>query len=148
MILILAIFALILIFKLKHKNAMPQQIDRKEKNQFIFSIQEKERAKISRDIHDTVIQDIRVIRLETENLKVHDESRNLQHKIEDIATDCIIKLRNICYNLTPAELVNHSEGDSSKMELRRSLSDRFNTWYLMRPMNRFASVPRWSSRRF
>ncbi|MFP1529449.1 transposase [Escherichia coli] len=31
---------------------------------------------------------------------------------------------------------------------RRSLSDRFNTWYLMRPMNRFASVPMWSSRRF
>lgn len=117
MILILAIFALILIFKLKHKNAMPQQIDRKEKNQFIFSIQEKERSKISRDIHDTVIQDIRVIRLEIENIKVHDESKNLQHKIEDIATDCIIKLRNICYNLAPAELVNHSEGDSSKIEL-------------------------------
>ncbi|MCQ2249113.1 MAG: histidine kinase [Treponema sp.] len=102
---------------MKHKNAMPQQIDRKKKNQFIFSIQEKERAKISRDIHDTVIQDIRVIRLEIENIKVHDESKNLQHKIEDIATDCIIKLRNICYNLAPAELVNHSEGDSSKIEL-------------------------------
>ncbi|HHS8417079.1 transposase [Escherichia coli] len=30
----------------------------------------------------------------------------------------------------------------------KGLSDRFNTWYLMRPMNRFASVPMWSSRRF
>ena len=40
-----------------------------------------------------------------------------QTKIEDIATDCIIKLRNICYNLTPAELATHNEGDSSKLEL-------------------------------
>ncbi len=89
----------------------------KEKNKFIFSIQEKERSKISRDIHDSVVQDIRVIRLETENLKVCDESKPLQSRIENIATECIIKLRNICYNLAPAELANHSEGDSSEIEL-------------------------------
>ena len=88
-----------------------------ERNKMIFGIQEAERAKISRDIHDSVVQDIRVLRLETENLVVDDASKQRQTKIEDIATDCIIKLRNICYNLTPAELATHNEGDSSKLEL-------------------------------
>ncbi len=88
-----------------------------ERNKMIFGIQEAERAKISRDIHDSVVQDIRVLRLETENLVVDEASKQRQTKIEDIATDCIIKLRNICYNLTPAELASHNEGDSSKLEL-------------------------------
>ena len=89
----------------------------KEQKKMIFDIQEKERAKISRDIHDSVVQDIRVLRLETENLVVDDASKARQTKIEDLATDCIIKLRNICYNLTPAELASHSEGDSTQLEL-------------------------------
>ena len=63
------------------------------------------------------MQDIRVLRLETENLVVDEASKQRQTKIEDIATDCIIKLRNICYNLTPAELASHNEGDSSKLEI-------------------------------
>ena len=112
------------------KNRQKKSSATKEKNQFIFSIQEKERAKISRDIHDSVIQDIRVIRLETENLKVFDESRNLQNKLEDIATDCIVKLRNICYNLAPAELMIHSEENSSKLELLsiiNSLAQQFSS---------------------
>ncbi|MBP5358285.1 MAG: hypothetical protein J6Y69_03765, partial [Treponema sp.] len=88
-----------------------------EHNKMVFDIQEKERAKISRDIHDSVVQDIRVLRLETENLVVDENSKQRQTKIEDIATDCIIKLRNICYNLTPAELASHTQGDSSKLEL-------------------------------
>lgn len=108
----------ILIFrKQSHKKISISQISTKEKNQFTFSIQEQERAKISRDIHDSVVQDIRAIRLETENLKVYDESKNLQSKIEDIATNSIIKLRNICYNLTPAELINHSDKNNSELEL-------------------------------
>ncbi len=89
----------------------------KEHNKMIFDIQEKERAKISRDIHDSVVQDIRVLRLETENLNVDENSKQKQSKIAELATDCIIKLRNICYNLTPAELASYNEGDSSKFEL-------------------------------
>ena len=104
---------------LLHKNRSMRKTARtlKEHNQMIFDIQEKERAKISRDIHDSVVQDIRVLRLETENLVVDEASKQRQSKIEDLATDCIVKLRNICYNLTPAELASHNEGDSSKLEL-------------------------------
>ncbi len=110
------VFLIIYIVNKKHsKKTNTESI--KERNRMIFEIQEKERAKISRDIHDSVVQDIRVIRLETENLVVDEESKSKQTKIEDIATDCIIKLRNICYNLTPAELTIHNKGESSKLEL-------------------------------
>lgn len=111
--------AVFIITLLLHKNRRINKAARtlKEYNKMIFDIQEKERAKISRDIHDSVVQDIRVLRLETENLVVDEASKQRQSKIEDIATDCIVKLRNICYNLTPAELASHNEGDSSKLEL-------------------------------
>lgn len=102
---------------LKKLQGGQKSASRIERNKMIFDIQEKERAKISRDIHDSVVQDIRVLRLETENLVVDEASKTRQTKIEDLATDCIIKLRNICYNLTPAELASHSEGDSTQLEL-------------------------------
>ena len=55
-----------------HKKETTESV--KERNRMTFEIQEKERAKISRDIHDSVVQDIRVIRLETENLVVDEVS--------------------------------------------------------------------------
>lgn len=101
------------------KNISPSlnNVSAKEKNRFIFNIQEIERSKISRDIHDSVIQDIRVIRLEAENLDVTEKSKEGQKHIQQIATDCIVKLRNICYNLTPVELMNPSQNASSQIEL-------------------------------
>lgn len=116
-VLLVIVFILIFVNKRKGRHISIDDLNTKEKNKFIFSIQEKERSKISRDIHDSVVQDIRVLRLETENLIVHEESEALQTKIEDIATDCIVKLRNICYNLSPAELMEHTDGDSSEIEL-------------------------------
>ncbi len=89
----------------------------KKNKQFIFNIQETERGKISRDIHDSIIQDIRAIRIKTELLKVDSESENNKNDVIRLATDCVVKLRNICYNLTPAELATHEDGDSSKIEL-------------------------------
>ena len=117
LLVILVIFAAVLILVLKKIRGGQKATSRIEHNKMIFDIQEKERAKISRDIHDSVVQDIRVLRLETENLVVDQASKTRQTKIEDLATDCIIKLRNICYNLTPAELASHSEGDSTQLEL-------------------------------
>ena len=117
LVVVLVIFAVVLILVLKKIRGSQKAASRIEHNKMIFDIQEKERAKISRDIHDSVVQDIRVLRLETENLVVDEASKTRQTKIEDLATDCIIKLRNICYNLTPAELASHSEGDSTQLEL-------------------------------
>ncbi|MCQ2592250.1 MAG: histidine kinase [Treponema sp.] len=109
---IVILVLLIYIFYLNNKS----NIIKKDK-QFIFNIQEAERGKISRDIHDSVIQDIRAIRIESDLLQVDGENAVHQNKIINIATDCVVKLRNICYNLTPAELATHNEGDSSKIEL-------------------------------
>ena len=116
LILVMVIAEIIVLIRL-NKCKKNQSESFKERKKMIFDIQEKERAKISRDIHDSVVQDIRVLRLETENLVVDEASKARQTKIADLATDCIIKLRNICYNLTPAELTSHNEGDSSKLEL-------------------------------
>ena len=116
-VVILVIFAVALILVLKKIRSGQKAAARIEHNKMIFDIQEKERAKISRDIHDSVVQDIRVLRLETENLVVDEASKPRQTKIEDLANDCIIKLRNICYNPPPAELASHSEGDSTQLEL-------------------------------
>ena len=126
---VIVIFILLIILQ-KKKQSRRAATSLIEHNKMIFDIQEKERAKISRDIHDSVVQDIRVLRLETENLIVDEASKARQTKIEDIATDCIIKLRNICYNLTPAELAIHNDGDSSKLELVsiiNSLVQQFST---------------------
>lgn len=117
-VLINALLGLIGAFCFKRKKSVSiQDLDLKDKNRFIFEIQETERSKISRDIHDSVIQDIRVIRLETENLDVIESSMEQQNRIKKLATECIVKLRNICYNLAPAELSNHTDGDSSEIEL-------------------------------
>ena len=113
-VIVIFIILIILQKKKQSKLAVTSLIER---NKMIFDIQEKERAKISRDIHDSVVQDIRVLRLETENLVVEEDSKQQQAKIADLATDCILKLRNICYNLAPAELTSHTEGDSTKVEL-------------------------------
>lgn len=114
-VLCILFLVLLLLTKKDLKNIVVDSF--KEKNKTIFEIQEKERAKISRDIHDSVVQDIRAIRLETDNLIVDEASKSKQLKIEDMATDCIIKLRNICYNLNPPELTMHSEKESSEIEL-------------------------------
>lgn len=111
--LILIITALLIwIYHLRSKS---NQL-RKDK-QFIFSIQETERGKISRDIHDSIIQDIRSIRIKTELLKIDEESEETKKDVIKLATNCVVKLRNICYNLTPAELATHADGDNAKVEL-------------------------------
>ena len=68
-----------------------------------FQIQEEERGKISRDIHDSIVQDIRAIRIEAEMLKVQEGQEQKQKDLSEKITDCIVKMRNICYGLEPAE---------------------------------------------
>lgn len=89
----------------------------KEDKKYIYNIQEKERGKISRDIHDSIIQDIRAIRINAELINASAEDENRKQRIINLATDCVVNLRNICYNLTPAELTTHEDGDTSKIEL-------------------------------
>lgn len=73
-------------------------------NRIIYRIQENEHEKIAADIHDSVVQDLRAIRIKTELLKVHESSSEIQRQIIDEITLCITKMRDICYGLSPAEL--------------------------------------------
>ena len=76
----------------------------KNDKRLLFSIQEAERTKLSRDIHDSVVQNIRAIRLDAEMLQVMPQSEQKKQHIVDEMTNIITLLRNICYNFRPAEL--------------------------------------------
>lgn len=80
-----------------------QHLSKKDKR-FIFNIQEQERTKLSHDIHDSIVQNIRAIRLDAEMLKVLPESENNKQRVIEEMTNVIGLLRNICYNFHPAEL--------------------------------------------
>ena len=81
----------------------------------VSQIQEVEKAKISREIHDTVVQDLRAIRIEAEAIQT-DDTNQKSRVVEDI-TKCIIKMRNICYDLTPAELADAMMKDEDGIDL-------------------------------
>lgn len=76
----------------------------KKNKRFIFTIQNNERTKISHDLHDSVVQTVRAVRTDVEMLKVLPEEKGKQEHIVKEITDCVILLRNICYNLSPAEI--------------------------------------------
>lgn len=92
----------------------------KKDKKFIFNIQDKERSKISKDLHDSVVQTIRAIRTDVEMLEVPLKEENHKQNIINDLTNSVILLRNICYNLTPAEIVlaeNSGENNSADLEL-------------------------------
>lgn len=65
---------------------------------------EKQETEFSRELHDTVIQDLRAIKLHSEVLKVLPESEEDKKKIAEISSSCVSTLRNLCYDLTPPDL--------------------------------------------
>lgn len=65
---------------------------------------EKQETEFSRELHDTVIQDLRAIKLHSEVLKVLPESEEDKKKIAEISSTCVSSLRNLCYDLTPPDL--------------------------------------------
>ena len=92
----------------------------KKDKKLVFNIQDKERSKISKDLHDSVVQTIRAIRTDVEMLEVPQKEENHKQNIINDLTNSIILLRNICYNLTPAEIVlaeNSNANNSSDLEL-------------------------------
>lgn len=62
----------------------------------IISAQEDERTRIARELHDTVLQDMKYIALSAE--KISDTS--LSHQIVQLQTKCIEELRSVCQDLS------------------------------------------------
>jgi signal transduction histidine kinase len=68
--------------------------------------QEKERTRISRELHDTVLQDIRYVLLRTEKIGSTEEAqarKELTEKTVQTMTDLIKRIRDICMNLIPPD---------------------------------------------
>ena len=102
-ILFFLLFTNALLLILLRSKKYQQHLNKKDKR-FIFTIQNKERTKISRDLHDSVVQTVRAIRTDVEMLSVQDKDKQKQKEIIKEITDCVVLLRNICYNLSPAEI--------------------------------------------
>jgi len=112
-ILFLLLAAAIILIIILHSKKYEQHLNKKDKR-LIFTIQNNERTKISRDLHDSVVQTVRAIRTDVEMLKVQPEENAKQQQIIKEITDCVVLLRNICYNLSPAEisLAENKDGQS------------------------------------
>lgn len=115
-LLIQAIIYMIIATKHRHKR------DEKIKLQ----IQRDERRKISYDIHDSVVQDIRAIRIETEMLEVKKTNEVRKDNLIANITNCIMKMRDICYGLSPAEFFDVKQGELVDVySILQTLSEQF-----------------------
>ncbi len=115
-LLIQAIIYMIIATKHRHKR------DEKIKLQ----IQQDERRKISYDIHDSVVQDIRAIRIGTEMLEVKKTNEIKKDNLIANLTNCIMKMRDICYGLSPAEFFDVKQGELVDVySILQTLSEQF-----------------------
>ncbi len=108
----IAVFAVgLILLTIKESKAKDKRIENSsEFLHYILESQEEERNRISRDLHDTIAQDMRYILSLMGNLT---ESKEKQAIIEK-QKDCINAIRNICYNMAPVDIENKNLADSIK----------------------------------
>lgn len=98
----------------KEKNQKLEEQNKKERlvTETITQVQENERSRISRDLHDTVTQDIRTALIYTHKLRdsknLTDEEKSILEKIEGLEEQNLKNIRNIIRNLTPSQIENAS----------------------------------------
>ena len=98
----------------REKNRTLEEQNKKERlvTETITQVQENERSRISRDLHDTVTQDIRTALIYMHQLmdssELSDEQKNLLEKIQNIEEQNLKNIRNIIRNLTPSQIENAS----------------------------------------
>lgn len=78
---------------------------------YIMYAQEEVSNKISRELHDTVAQDMRYILSLAETL----EKNEIAGQIQDKLTVCINEVRSLCYNMMPPEIDNNDFESSIKV---------------------------------
>jgi len=84
--------------ELKHKQ---NQLDAsKTYLKYVISTQESERSRISRELHDTVAQDMRYVGLLAGKLPDND----IAAEVQKMQSDCINQIRNLCYNFAPPDI--------------------------------------------
>lgn len=112
----------------------------KDSNEYLsYTIkgQEEERARIARDLHDTIAQDLRYCKSLAEK---KDSEENIP-QITSLIEKSISQIRLICYNLAPSDIVKNNLGDSlinlcnclnteEDMQIRLSILDNTNFAFL------------------
>ena len=106
------VFVLFLLSYIKNrdKNRTLEEENKKERlvTETITQVQENERSRISRDLHDTVTQDIRTALLYihklTDSTGMTPDQKALLEKIQKIEEENLKNIRNIIRNLTPSEI--------------------------------------------
>lgn len=99
---------------------------KEDENKIIAKTQQEERRKISYDIHDSIVQDIRAIRIGAEMLEVKKSYEIKKDILIENITNCIVKMRDICYGLSPAELFKPDEsGFVDIYSILQTLSEQF-----------------------
>ncbi len=98
----------------REKNRSLEEQNKKERlvTETITNVQENERSRISRDLHDTVTQDIRTALIYTHKLmdssNLSEEQKNLLDKIQRLEEQNLKNIRNIIRNLTPSQIESAS----------------------------------------
>ena len=97
---------------------------------FMIKGMESERTRISKEIHDTILQDLKVLSLKTEMLdtdSVKDEKQKAELKADLISQTnlCIKRLRSICNDLTPVEFKNQKKNTNGFIIALQSMTEQF-----------------------
>ena len=107
--------------------------------------QEEERARIARELHDTIAQDLRYCRSLTEKI-VDKNDDNLGPKISKLLEDSLSQVRNMSYNLAPpdvirnditANVMNLSQNfkEHSDVDFRLTMPEKIDTEFLSEEEN-------------
>ena len=93
---------------------------------FMIKGMESERTRISKEIHDSVLQDLKALSLKAEIL-VNSDNQNSTLKKELLSETavCIKKLRSICNNLTPVEFKNKNINTNGFIIALQNLTEQF-----------------------
>lgn len=95
------IVGFLIYFNNKELKDTKKQLDAsKQYLKYIIKTQEDERSRISRELHDTVAQDMRYVRLLAGNLPDNELAQEVQQR----QSDCINQIRNLCYNFAPPDI--------------------------------------------
>lgn len=98
-------------------------------SKFIIEGIETERSRISKEIHDSVLQDIKALFFKCELIDLSDaeKNENLKKDLVSQTNSCITQLRSICNNLTPIELTGHNKDSNGFINAVRNLTTQFNS---------------------
>lgn len=118
---IVAIVLLIVLNNRELKNKDKKLEDSQKYLQHIIKAQEEERHRISRELHDTVAQDMKYVNF----LATRIEDQALSKEIQQNQRKCIDEIRDLCYNFAPIDIQNR-DLPSALQNLIKSTQEKSN----------------------